>query len=166
MSICLEHLTDPSHSFFFFFPLIFGSNIQHAGSWFPNQGLNLHPLHWKYEVLTTGPPEKFLSFSFLSPASTIFLQGGGPKVILCGGWEVKRIKILCAPPFYDFHNHLIGNLCNFRGNNFNIHISMIKLKEKPGRDKSGAWDEQIQTVIYKTDNKDLRIAQRTIFNTL
>ena len=43
---------------------------------------------------------------------------------------------------------------------------MIKLKEKQGRDKSGAWDEQIQTVIYKTDNKDLRIAQRTIFNTL
>ena len=29
---------------------------QHVGPLFPDQGLNLCPLHWKCEVLTTGPP--------------------------------------------------------------------------------------------------------------
>ena len=28
------------------------------GSYFPNQGFNPFPLHWKHEVLTTGAPEK------------------------------------------------------------------------------------------------------------
>ena len=27
------------------------------GTWFPNQGLNLGPLHWERGALTTGPPE-------------------------------------------------------------------------------------------------------------
>ena len=31
----------------------------------PDQGLNWHPLHWKREVLTTGPPEKSLLFLYL-----------------------------------------------------------------------------------------------------
>ena len=29
-----------------------------CGIWFPDQGLNLGPLHWECSVLTTGPPEK------------------------------------------------------------------------------------------------------------
>ena len=116
-------------------------------------------------VLTTGSPGKFLSFSFLSPASTHLSAGRGSKghpLWRMGGKEDK--DFVCPSLLWPDHHHLIGNLCNFRENNFNIHISMIK--EKQGRDKSGAWDEQIQTVIYKTDNKHLRIAQRTIFNTL
>ena len=28
------------------------------GIWFPDQGLNLIPLHWEHSVLATGPPEK------------------------------------------------------------------------------------------------------------
>ena len=43
-----------SKLFFFFFCC----TTQHVGSQFPNQGLNLCPLHWKHRVLTTGPPEK------------------------------------------------------------------------------------------------------------
>ena len=31
---------------------------QHVGSYFPNQGSNPHPLHWKCGFLTTGPPGK------------------------------------------------------------------------------------------------------------
>ena len=27
----------------------------------PDQGLNLHPLHWEHRVLTTGPPGKSLN---------------------------------------------------------------------------------------------------------
>ena len=33
-------------------------NMQHVETCFPHQGSNLHPLHWKHGVLTTGPPEK------------------------------------------------------------------------------------------------------------
>ena len=40
--------------------------MQYAGSWFPNQSLNLCPLHWEPRVLTTGPPGKSLKESYLS----------------------------------------------------------------------------------------------------
>lgn len=30
----------------------------HVGTYFPNQELNPHPLHWKQGVLTTGPAER------------------------------------------------------------------------------------------------------------
>ena len=37
---------------------IFSVHVHHAlglvGPYFPDQGSNLHPLQWKYEVLTTG----------------------------------------------------------------------------------------------------------------
>ena len=38
-----------SLSFFFF-----GHNVRQVGSWFPDQGSNPRPLHWKRKVLTTG----------------------------------------------------------------------------------------------------------------
>ena len=38
--------------------LIFGHDVQHAESQFPNQGSNPGPQHWKLRVLTTGPPGK------------------------------------------------------------------------------------------------------------
>ena len=49
--------------------------MQHVGSYLPDQGLNPCPLHWKYGVLTTGPPgspppgpvEASLTLLFLSP---------------------------------------------------------------------------------------------------
>ena len=40
----------------------FGCALWHVGPYFPNQGLNLHPVHWKHRVLTTGPPGKSLNF--------------------------------------------------------------------------------------------------------
>ena len=30
--------------------------MQHTGSWFPNWGSNLSPLHWERRVYTTGLP--------------------------------------------------------------------------------------------------------------
>ena len=40
--------------------LFFGCTTQHAGSQFPDQGLNPCPFHQKCGVLITGQPEKFL----------------------------------------------------------------------------------------------------------
>ena len=34
--------------------------MQHAGSWFPDQGLNLSPLHRENGVLTIEPPGESL----------------------------------------------------------------------------------------------------------
>ena len=41
-----------------FVPTFLGGAVWHVGSYFPDQGLNPHPLHWKRRVLTTGPPGK------------------------------------------------------------------------------------------------------------
>ena len=51
----------------FFLFLFFGCTIQQVGSYFPNQGLNLCPLHCKHGVLTTGPPGK-------SPDTSLVVQ--------------------------------------------------------------------------------------------
>ena len=45
--------------------IFFGHSIQHVGFCFPDQGLNLCPLHWKHGVLITG------------------LQGNSKKVFTC-----------------------------------------------------------------------------------
>ena len=50
--------------FLFPFFFLFGCATQHAGSQFPNQGLNLRPLHWKHGALTTGLPGKSLIVVF------------------------------------------------------------------------------------------------------
>ena len=38
--------------------------LRHAGSQFPDQGLNPCPLHWEHKILTTGPPGKPLVFEY------------------------------------------------------------------------------------------------------
>ena len=43
---------------------LFGYSVGHAGSWFPDQGSNPHPLPCKDGVLTTGPRGKPLVFHF------------------------------------------------------------------------------------------------------
>ena len=54
--------------FFLYFLLIkknfFGCAAQLAGSYFPNQGLNLGPQQWKSRVLTTGLPGNVLHIHF------------------------------------------------------------------------------------------------------
>ena len=42
----------------FLFCFLFWPCCAACGSYFPNQGLNPRPLHWKCRVLTTGPPGK------------------------------------------------------------------------------------------------------------
>ena len=37
-----------------------GHTTWHVGYYFPDQGLNLHPLQQKHGILTTGPPGKYL----------------------------------------------------------------------------------------------------------
>ena len=58
----LSHILFLSFLLFFFF----GCAAWHAGSWFPDQGLNPSPLHWKWGVLITGPPEKSLKIPYLN----------------------------------------------------------------------------------------------------
>ena len=48
--------------FAFFFVFYFGCTRWHVGSQFPNQGSDLHPLHWKHGFLITGLPGKSLNF--------------------------------------------------------------------------------------------------------
>ena len=43
------------------------------GSWFPDQGLNLGPLHWKHGVLAPGMPGKSSSYDFKFHESYQFL---------------------------------------------------------------------------------------------
>ena len=50
--------------FFFFLSFFFCCPVQHVGSYFPYQGSNLCPLHWKRGLLTTGPPGKSLKQGF------------------------------------------------------------------------------------------------------
>ena len=41
------------------------------GVLFPNQGLNMHPLHWKHEVLATGRPRKPPEITFDTPVNLL-----------------------------------------------------------------------------------------------
>ena len=54
-------ITSPGTFFFFFFQL------QHVGSSFFDQGLNLGPLKWKCRALTTGPPGMSLTLPLKVP---------------------------------------------------------------------------------------------------
>ena len=48
----------------YFFNFSFGYASRHVGSQFPSQESNPHTLHWKHNVLTTGPPGRSLGFLF------------------------------------------------------------------------------------------------------
>ena len=52
------------------------------GPYFPNQGLNLHPLHWQHGVLTTGPPGKSLPLFFQSHLGYFFFLGVFLELVL------------------------------------------------------------------------------------
>ena len=55
----------PQQTFLFFF----NHALEHVGSYFPDQGLNLCLLHWEYGTLISGPPGKAPSKHFLRPAN-------------------------------------------------------------------------------------------------
>ena len=73
----------------------FGHTTQHMGSSFPNQGLNLCSLHWKYRVLTSEPPGKAPPF-FRSDHTQIRARMGFPgssegKVSACDAADLGSI---------------------------------------------------------------------------
>ena len=51
----------------YFFSFLFYLPATPSGMWgqFPDQESNLHLLHWKHRVLTTGPPGKTVLFKFV-----------------------------------------------------------------------------------------------------
>ena len=84
-----------------------GHALQHVGSSFPTQGLNPHPLHWKNEVLTTGPLGKSLSLfislfvcflgcarSSLLRAGFLQLQSGRFSLLPCTGTRAHGLQKL------------------------------------------------------------------------
>ena len=65
--------------FCFFIYSVFLFFLRLAGSQFPNQGLDLWPLHWECQVLTTGPPGESLLLplkSRRSVSSQVCLNSG------------------------------------------------------------------------------------------
>ena len=58
--------------------------MRHLASWFPDQGQNSHPLHWKWRILTTGLPGKsqwmiiFLSICMSHKIQVSCLLPGSP----------------------------------------------------------------------------------------
>ena len=61
-----------SITFYLFVELFFGLTAWHVESFFPDQGSNPHPLQWKHEFLTTGPPGKSLQLVILRVARASF----------------------------------------------------------------------------------------------
>ena len=65
--IQVENATEQKGAILFIF--FHGHATRHVGSQLPNQGLNLHPLHWKRRVLSTVLPGKSQKGAILDPRS-------------------------------------------------------------------------------------------------
>ena len=65
------------------------------GMWLPDQGLNLHTLHWEEEVLTTGSPGKTLKLLFL------------PAVFFCFVSILFHIKLHLFISYVDSVPHIL-----------------------------------------------------------
>ena len=65
----------------------------HIGSWFPDQGSNLHPVHWKHGVLTTrpsgNPPHLAFCINFLWLPKYHKLGGLQQKCIVSQFWKLE-----------------------------------------------------------------------------
>ena len=85
-------------SFLFFLFNFLGLSSQPVGVQFPHKGSNLHPLHWKFKVLTTGQPRE-VSFVFLLFFFDCFLipnpNGDSPV------WSLHHLPVVdslqCSP---------------------------------------------------------------------
>ena len=75
LSVSLPYLSGGD----FFFFSIYILAVQYVRSYFPYQELNSHPLQWKFRVLTTGLPGKYLSDDFQYKQCHLFI---GSNVIL------------------------------------------------------------------------------------
>ena len=54
--------------------------MQHSGSYFPDQGLKLCPVHWDRRVLTTGPPGNSSMFLSLNNFTCEMNQEAGNMI--------------------------------------------------------------------------------------
>ena len=95
-----------SFFFHFYFFIYFGHDVGHVGSWFPDQGLNPHPLQWKCGVLTADHQESPAKWYLEEPAGGV---GGGvleshlqekslpEKASLFCGWQVMLWGVTYSP---------------------------------------------------------------------
>ena len=78
--------------FFLFFLFFFFLATWHVGSYFPDQGSNLCPLHSKHGVLTTGQPGKFLCLFFF-------------KFLLEYSCFTRSLCLCCSTPYLHVSRH-------------------------------------------------------------
>lgn len=77
--------------------------MQHVGSQFPDQELNLLPLHWKHRVFTAGSPGKswllWLYNKCLSQVASVFQHCSSPSVLcwLFYGLDILDTQFIVAP---------------------------------------------------------------------
>jgi len=88
---CLDSWEGLHEDKVFVFVLIFGCALWHIGSYFPDQGSNLHPLHWKWGVSTLDLPGKLLKTAFV----VISLH----KHAVHGHTSAPSANMMCEPEF-------------------------------------------------------------------
>ena len=104
------------------------------GSNFPDQGSNLHPLHWKRGVLTTGPPGKSQSLCFchriFSPSASVIPSPSLTLILLPPSYRTLRT---CRPTLTiqeDLPSQAseCNHICPVRSH---THIQVLKISTWP-----------------------------------
>ena len=121
-----QQASEFSHHFFCFYLFIFGF----ATWWFPHQGLNPCPLHWKAIVLTTGPLGK-------SKLSIIWKRHSNDFTISWSSWQLAviffREASLDCLIVSGFGTLSLLSQCYYKGK------THLYLKEEVGRDQNKNW---------------------------
>ena len=157
-------------SFFFFFNCnMWDILVVECGVQFPDQGLNLGPLHWVCGILATRPSRKFQVY-FLQEEKALFLTG--VCVCVCGVYELRwkwmvntwrnvrrEIKLIsCHGPVPDttesfILSHLFSKVHCEVG--VSLHSHLICEEIEPQRDASKA---HVSRVLWSQDKIQNKIA--------
>lgn len=106
----------PGRPFFFFFNkkkyIYFGHAAQHVGSQFPEQGSNMHSLHWERWVSTKEPPGKSLLTILMSAPLTWGCACRNLRMSAKETWQIikstKRNLALLAPSELSTEEYLMN----------------------------------------------------------
>ena len=116
--------TSDTHTLFFFF----GHTTRHAGSQFPYQGSNLHPLQGKHRVLTTGPPGKSQAHHTLRQTFIPILQKWKPRLSmvtdLFGSHQLWHSQA-SNPHLSDFKTHAFNHKIKLQPMYLNTQVTLI-----------------------------------------